>query len=106
MSNSPIPFSDNSKDERNREFENTLGNLFVAEYQLYRLRERLKNHLDRTSTFIYKHENKWYKISMNVEVFDPETENKEAVHEEVEPGQTHGFSPGTFTDWEEDVGVP
>ena len=107
MSSSPIPFSKDNK-ERNRELENTIGNLYVAEYQLHRLRERLKNHLERNTTFTYKHDNKWYKVTTSVEEFDPEAEQqkKEPVHEPVESERAHGFAP-TYTDWDEvNVGVP
>ena len=123
MSSSPIPpflpnrdveNNDNitKKSGRNRELENTLGDLYVAEYQLNRLRQRLANHMEHETTFIFKHENKWYKVTSKVETFDPETD-KEGMHEQVESEQqsdqqTQGFAyASSVADWEgEDVGVP
>jgi hypothetical protein len=72
--------SEQQEGERNIELENTVGNLMVAEYQVDRLRTRLSDNF-RTSTFlktgsgtnkkgsthVFKHNNKWYKVSVKIE---------------------------------------
>ena len=72
--------SEQQEEERNIELENTIGNLMVAEYQVDRLRNRLSDNIrestgfktgSRTSkkgsTHVFKHNNKWYKVSVKIE---------------------------------------
>jgi hypothetical protein len=68
------------QEERNIELENTVGNLMVAEYQVDRLRTRLSDNIHgstglktgsgtnkKGSTHVFKHNNKWYKVSVKIE---------------------------------------
>ncbi len=71
--------SEQQEEERNIELENTVGNLMVAEYQVDRLRNRLSNNIregilktgsgtnKKGSTHVFKHNNKWYKVSVKIE---------------------------------------
>lgn len=68
--------------KRDLKLENTVGNLFIAEHQVDRLRTRLadiitgytmlksktKNH--NRSSHVFKHKNKWYKISLKIDEMD------------------------------------
>ena len=68
-----------SKEERDLEFENLVGNLLIAEYQVDRLRTRLADLVDgyrpqmknnKASTHVFKHNNKWYKLSLRIDETD------------------------------------
>ena len=67
------------------ELENIVGNLLIAEYQVTKLRDRLTDRIgDRCmrkalSTYMFKGNDKWIKISINVEemVIDKLKDNKE-----------------------------
>jgi hypothetical protein len=72
--------SEQQEEERNIELENTVGNLMVAEYQVDRLRTRLSENIrtstvlktgsgtnKKGSTHVFKHNNKWYKVSVKIE---------------------------------------
>ena len=73
--------NDNNKqaaeEKRDLDLENIAGNLFIAEYQVDKLRTRLVDSFYgyRTrmsnniiaSTHVFKHNNKWYKISLRIE---------------------------------------
>jgi hypothetical protein len=71
--------SEQQEEERNIELENTVGNLMVAEYQVDRLRTRLSDSIrggilktgpgtnKKGSTHVFKHNNKWYKVSVKIE---------------------------------------
>jgi hypothetical protein len=64
-----------AEEKRDLELENIAGNLFIAEYQVDRLQTRLSNLVygygirmsnnNKASTHVFKHNNKWYKISHN-----------------------------------------
>ena len=72
-----------AEEKRDLELENIVGNLFIAEYQVDRLRTRLAkvvygygydydygpqiSNNNKASTHIFKHNNKWYKISLRIE---------------------------------------
>jgi hypothetical protein len=67
------------EDKRDLELENIVGNLLVAEYQVDRLRTRLSDVVNgyrpkmmknNTSTHIFKHNNKWYKLSLRIDETD------------------------------------
>ncbi len=61
---------------RDTELENIVGNLLIAEYQVERLRDRLVSRIGsvypsatnkKVSTYIFKSNSTWVKISLNVE---------------------------------------
>jgi hypothetical protein len=66
-----------AEEKRDLELENVVGNLFITEYQVDRLRTRLANLVygyrprmsnnNKTSTHVFKHNNKWYKISLIID---------------------------------------
>jgi hypothetical protein len=69
---------DNKRIEENRdlELENIVGNLLIAEYQIDKLRTRLADLVDvfrpkmrfnKVSTHVFKHNDKWYKISLRID---------------------------------------
>ena len=70
--NNHIP---NLEEERDIELENIIGNLMIAQYQVDKLRSRLSERIGgygsasnkKASTNIFKHNDKWYKISMRVD---------------------------------------
>jgi hypothetical protein len=65
------------EERRDLDLENIAGNLFIAEYQVDRLRTRLANLVygyrsrmsnnNKASTHVFKHNNKWYKLSLRVD---------------------------------------
>jgi hypothetical protein len=70
--NNHIPYME---EERDLELENIIGNLMIAQYQVDKLRSRLSERIGgygsasnkKASTNIFKHNDKWYKISMRVD---------------------------------------
>jgi hypothetical protein len=69
----------NYGNKRDIELENLVGNLLVAEYQVDRLRTRLGDIVNRNrprmkqnnaSTHIFKHQDKWYRLSLRIEETD------------------------------------
>ena len=68
-----------AEEKRDLELENIVGNLFIDEYQVDKLQTRLANLVygynpqmtnDKASTHIFKHNNKWYKISLRIDETD------------------------------------
>ena len=66
-------------EKRDLELENIVGNLLVAEYQVDRLRTRLNDlingyrphtKINKISTHVFKHYNKWYKLSLRIDQTD------------------------------------
>jgi hypothetical protein len=66
------------KEKRDLELENIVGSLLVAEYKVDRLRGRLANVVvngyrptktakNKASINIFKHNNRWYKISLKID---------------------------------------
>jgi hypothetical protein len=65
------------EEKRDLDLENTVGNLFIAEYQVDKLRTRLADLVygyrarisnnNKASTHVFKHNNKWYKLSLRVD---------------------------------------
>src|SRR5918994_6964159 len=67
------------EDKRDIELENIVGNLLIAEYQVGKLRTRLDDLVssyrsykssrgdNKISIHVFKHNNKWYKISLGTE---------------------------------------
>ena len=67
--------SEEGYEKRDQELENIVGNLLIAEYQVDKLRTRLADLVDgfrtemgnnKASTHIFKHNNKWYKVSLKI----------------------------------------
>jgi hypothetical protein len=67
------------EEKRDLDLENIVGNLFIAEYQVDKLRTRLADVVygyrprmsnNKASTHVFKHNNKWYKISLRVDATD------------------------------------
>ena len=66
-----------AEEKRDLDLENIVGNLFIAEYQVDKLRTRLANSFygyrarvsnnNKASTHVFKHNNKWYKLSLRVD---------------------------------------
>jgi hypothetical protein len=59
------------EEKRDQDLENIAGNLLIAEYQVDKLRTRLADLVDGTSnskasTHVFKHNNKWYKLSLKI----------------------------------------
>ena len=71
--------SEEGYEKRDQELENIVGNLLIAEYQVDKLRTRLADLVDgfrpemsnnKASTHIFKHNNKWYKLSLIIDKTD------------------------------------
>ena len=70
--NNHIP---NLGEDRDQELENIVGNLMIAQYQVDKLRSRLSERIGgygsannkRTSAHVFKHNDKWYKLSIKVD---------------------------------------
>lgn len=121
---SAAPFSNQTKEEkeRRREFENTIGNLLVAEYQTHRLRERVKNAIGSDgvliSEFIFRMGDEWFRVNISAEkqLIEPQqTEEPKKQLPVKTKKRTTGFAPGSeddalyeawFQEQEEDVGAP
>jgi hypothetical protein len=69
---------ENEKEElekRGIELENIIGNLMIAEYQVEKMRGRVTEKTGRygygtdkkVSSHMFKHDNRWFKISIKVE---------------------------------------
>jgi hypothetical protein len=65
----------NLNEERDLELENIVGNLMIAQYQVQKLQSRLSERIGgygsasnkKASMHIFKHNNKWYKVTTKVE---------------------------------------
>lgn len=68
----PLP---DIEDDRDMELENIIGNLMIAQYQVDKLRSRLSERVGgygsasnkKASAHIFKHADKWYKITVKVD---------------------------------------
>ena len=74
-----------------------MGNLLIAEYQVDRLRTRLgelvndyrpKMMKNNASTHVFKHNNKWYKLSLRID----ETDINSSKENETGKNQISGYS--------------
>ena len=73
----------NIKDERDLELENIVGNLMIAQYQVDKLRSRLSERTvgygsasnKKSSTHIFRHNDKWYKVTTKVEEVSLDSNN-------------------------------
>ena len=83
--NAQVPDID---EDRDLELENILGNLMIAQYQVDKLRSRLSERVGgygsasnkKASAHIFKHNDKWYKITLRV---DEMAINQRDIAEEV-----------------------
>ena len=76
---------------RDLDLENIVGNLLIAKYQVDRLRTRLADLVygcrarisnnNKASVHVFKHNNKWYKLSLRVDEVDI-TPAKDIVEQE------------------------
>ena len=65
-------------EDRDMELENIVGNLMIAQYQVDKLRARLSDRVGgyssasnrKASAHIFKHNDKWYKVSIRVDEMD------------------------------------
>jgi hypothetical protein len=65
----------NIEEERDLELENIVGNLMIAQYQVDKLRSRLSERTvgygsasnKKASVHVFKHNDKWYKVTTKVE---------------------------------------
>jgi len=65
----------NIEEERDLELENIVGNLMIAQYQVDKLRSRLSERVGgygsasnkKASVHVFKHDEKWYKVSTNIQ---------------------------------------
>ena len=70
--NAQVPDID---EERDLELENIIGNLMIAQYQVDKLRSRLSERVGgygsasnkKASAHIFKHNDKWYKVTLRVD---------------------------------------
>jgi len=70
--NTQVPDFD---EERDLELENIMGNLMIAQYQVDKLRSRLSERVGgygsasnkKASAHIFKHNDKWYKVTVRVD---------------------------------------
>jgi hypothetical protein len=76
--------NDETEEKRDLELENIAGNLLIAEYQVEKLRTRLADLVDKfrpetemrfnkKSTHIFKHNNRWYKLSLRIDETDADS---------------------------------
>jgi hypothetical protein len=73
----------NIKEERDLELENIVGNLMIAQYQVDKLRSRLSERVGRyssvntkkSSMHVFKHNDKWYKVTTKVEEVSLDSNN-------------------------------
>jgi hypothetical protein len=70
-------------EKRDLEFENLLGNLLIAEYQVEKLRERISQNLStdfsntgKLSESVFKYKNNWYRITLKVDQIDLNGKNQ------------------------------
>jgi hypothetical protein len=69
-------------EKKDLEFENVVGNLLIAEYQVERLRERVSQNLGldstnlgKTSESVFKCKNNWYRLTIRVDHVDLDCKN-------------------------------
>ena len=73
----------NIEEERDLELENIVGNLMIAQYQVDKLRSRLSERTvgygsasnKKASVHVFKHNEKWYKVTTKVEELSLESNN-------------------------------
>jgi hypothetical protein len=91
--------SDEEEERRDLELENIVGNLLIAEYQVDRLQTRLADLVEgfrpkmannknnnKTSAHVFKHNNKWYRLSLRIDKTDVDSAKQ------TEQNQVRGYS--------------
>ena len=82
-----------AEEKRDIDLENIAGNLFIAEYQVDKLRARLADSFygyrarmsnNKASTHVFKHNNKWYKLSLRVDEVSVTPAAKNIVEQEFD----------------------
>jgi hypothetical protein len=83
----------NKKRPRTRK-HSIVGNLLIAEYQVDKLRARLADLVygyrprmsnnNKASTHVFKHNNKWYKLSLRVDEVNVTSAAKDIVEQEFD----------------------
>jgi hypothetical protein len=95
---------DKTEEKRDLELENIVGNLLIAEYQVDRLRTRLTDLVsgyrpqlmkNNASTHVFKHNNKWYKLSLRID--------EETGAETLKRGSKTGLTGYSNKDSEDDA---
>jgi hypothetical protein len=90
--------NDRIEEKRDLELENIVGNLLIAEYQVERLRTRLADLVDRfrpemrfnkASAHVFKHNNRWYKLSLRI---DEETDTSIVKESGAGAGKNNQFT--------------
>ena len=77
----------NIEEERDLELENIVGNLMIAQYQVDKLRSRLSERISgygsisykKGSVHVFKHNEKWYKVSTKVEEVTLNNSNSDCI---------------------------
>jgi hypothetical protein len=77
----------NIEEERDLELENIVGNLMIAQYQVDKLRSRLSERTvgygsasnKKASVHVFKHNDKWYKVTTKVEEVSLDSNNNNNV---------------------------
>ena len=77
----------NIEEERDLELENIVGNLMIAQYQVDKLRSRLSERISgygsisykKGSVHVFKHNEKWYKVSTKVEEVSLNNSNSDCI---------------------------
>jgi hypothetical protein len=77
----------NIEEERDLELENIVGNLMIAQYQVDKLRSRLSERTvgygsasnKKASVHVFKHNDKWYKVTTKVEEVSLDSNNNNVV---------------------------
>ena len=78
----------NIEEERDLELENIVGNLMIAQYQVDKLRSRLSERIGsrygsasnkKASVHVFKHDDKWYKVTTRVEEIHLDSNNVEVL---------------------------
>jgi hypothetical protein len=81
-----------AEEKRDLDLENIVGNLFISEYQVDKLRTRLADLVygyrprmsnNKASTHVFKHNNKWYKLSLRVDEVNV-TSTKNIIEQEFD----------------------
>ena len=93
--------------ERSQDFENLIGNYFITDHQLTRLRTRIIDHIkssQNTSTFMFRSDDskKWFKVNVLVEDVTPEEYTDEEV---TDSGDTAAPPQGDLAPVHEPVGM-
>ncbi len=87
-----------NEEEENKNFENIVGNLLVARYQVYRLEEKLaqeinlqdRNGKQASTSFVYKHHKNWYRVNITTDKLK-DFDKQETGGEDEDKSQKIGY---------------